>query len=167
MQRGLVGSEMCIRDSFYEMLKKASPMVMQYLTGSTDPIEIKKSESPSKSTTTNPRDAEYHAAWKAKTIHFAFGNEAIISIIQSPYLSSRIIIRDLIGKHGWLITEHRVLDYNCIDTIDYNDKAAVYKNLLNLKGDQKLKDLITENKGMPEPIKASEEEEKKLSLIHI
>eukprot|EP00831_Metopus_contortus_P048550 TRINITY_DN39674_c0_g1_i2.p3 TRINITY_DN39674_c0_g1~~TRINITY_DN39674_c0_g1_i2.p3 ORF type:complete len:127 (-),score=29.73 TRINITY_DN39674_c0_g1_i2:56-436(-) len=84
---------------------------------------------------------------------------------RQPYLSSRIIIRDLIGKHAWLITEHRVLDYNCIDTIDYNDQAAVYKNLLNLKGDQKLKDLITENKGVSESSKSSEEE--KLSLIHI
>eukprot|EP00831_Metopus_contortus_P074955 TRINITY_DN68545_c0_g1_i1.p1 TRINITY_DN68545_c0_g1~~TRINITY_DN68545_c0_g1_i1.p1 ORF type:complete len:169 (-),score=50.92 TRINITY_DN68545_c0_g1_i1:89-595(-) len=56
------------------------------------------------------------------------------------------------------VTEHRVLDYNCIDTIDYNDKAVMFKNLLNLKGDQKLKDLIKENKGIPEPSKPSEED---------
>lgn len=147
---------------FYEMLKKASPMVAQYITGTPETTEKSKTPDSAKHVPTSSiKDAEYHAMWKAKTTHFAYGTEAIISIIQSPYLTSRIIVRDLTGKHGWLITEHRVLDYNCIDTIDYNDKAAVFKNVLNLKGDQKLKDMITENKGLPENPKEKEEEEKK------
>ncbi len=139
----------------YEMLKVGSPMVAQYITGAPEKDErLKTTEKlpPQGSLSASAsalKEAEYHSLWKAKTVHLGYGKEAVISIIQSPYLTSRIIVRDLTGKHAWLITEHRVLDYNCVDTIDYNDKAAVYKNVLNLKGDQKLKDLITENKCVP------------------
>ncbi len=153
----------------YEMLKKASPMVTQYLTSSTtfsNPPEkdekMKLAGEAANMTLGELREAEDYAKWKANVIHLGVGTEAIISVIQSPYLSSRIIVRDLTGKHAWLITEHRVLDYNCMDTIDYNDKAAMYKNAVNLKGDVKLKEIITEGKVIAE--KSAEEKKGELAL---
>jgi hypothetical protein len=77
-----------------------------------------------------------------KTIYFGYGNDTIISISQAPYSMSKVIIRNLTGLHGWLLTKHKVLDYDCLRTIDYNDKLAVYKNVLAIKGDSTLKDII-------------------------
>ena len=141
----------------YEMLKKSSPMVTQYLGGQDKEDKLKHVEA-ANMTPGEIKEVEDYTLWKAKTVHLAYGSEAIISLIHSPYLTSRIIVRDLTGKHAWLITEHRVLDYNCIDTIDYNDKAAVYKNVLNLRGDKKLKDMIIENKDGLEQFKEEKKE---------
>ena len=126
---------------FFDILKKESPLVMQLITGAvekddrTTPTSA-AGETPQKTAlaASNARDAEYQSFFKSKTIHLAIGNQAILSIIDAPYLSSKIIVRDLVGKHGWLITEHRVLDYNFLENIDYNDKAAMYKNVLNFEG---------------------------------
>jgi len=99
--------------------------------------------------------------WGSKSIHLAYEDNTIINIIGSSYLSSKIIIRDIAGKHGWLITEHRVLDYNCLNTIDYNDKAIIYRNVLEIKGDKKFKDITTAKKTVIGLVK---EEEKELEL---
>jgi len=148
----------------YEMLKKSSPLVMQYITGSTSLLEkeekMKRVETVGNMTAGEIKEVEEFALWKSKTVHLGLGTEAIVSIIQSPHLTSRIMIRDLTGRHAWLITEHRVLDYNCLDSIDYNDKAAVCKNVLNTKGDKKLKEIITENKS---PIEQKKECEKEIA----
>lgn len=85
------------------------------------------------------KDVEFPHKRKTKAIHLACGSETIITLIPAPYLLSKIIVRNYSGKHAWLVTEHRVLDYNCLNYVDYNDKAAVYKNMLNLKGEQNIK----------------------------
>ncbi len=153
----------------YEMLKVGSPMVLSSLAGAED-LSASVGRGAEDRARTNRvlaqglsqstaalMETEYHNVWKAKTVHLGFGNEAIVSIVRAPYAESRIIVRDLTGKHAWIVTEHRAVDFGCLDTIDYNDKAAVYKNVLNLKGDKKLiKDIITSGKSEP----ASEEKAK-------
>lgn len=81
------------------------------------------------------KDPDYIALWKIKTCHLAIGTECILSIIHSPYLTSKIIVRDLTGNHSWMITEHRALKYNFLEKLDYNDKSAILKNIFNLKGE--------------------------------
>ena len=68
----------------------------------------------------------------SKVIYIKYGESTIISIIPSTYLTGKIIIRDLLGKHAWLISQHRVLDYNTLKTINHNDKSAIKNNQLKL-----------------------------------
>ena len=65
-------------------------------------------------------------------IYIKYGKSTIISIIPSTYLTGKIIIRDLLGKHAWLISQHRVLDYNTLKTINHNDKSAIKNYQLKL-----------------------------------
>ena len=88
---------------------------------------------------------------KSRAIYLCYGIDTIISIIQAPYLMSKVIIRNATGVHSWLLTRHKVLDKNCLATLDYNDKEAVYNNLLLLKGSSVVKDIIDEVKTVKDP----------------
>jgi hypothetical protein len=143
----------------YETLKGDNPEVMEYFH-STNSEDTPKTAINSSTDYTTLNENEERKLWNAKSVHLAFNNTTIISIVESPYLSSRIIVRDMTGKHAWLMTEHRVLDYNCLNTIDYNDKAAVYRNALEIKGDQKFKELVDAKKTVVDLVKEEEKEVK-------
>ena len=150
-------------EELYKSLKDENPEVMKYLRPpSSEELKIRqKIEILSGTNITKLEEEEESKLWGSKSIHLAYEDNTIISIIGSSYLSSKIIIRDIAGKHGWLITEHRVLDYNCLNTIDYNDKAIIYRNVLEIKGDKKFKDITTAKKTVIGLVK---EEEKELEL---
>jgi len=101
---------------------------------------------------------------RCKVIYFGYGNDTIISILEAPYSMSKIIIRNLTGIHSWLLTKHKVLAHNCLTTIDYNDKVAVYKNLFAIKGSSMLKDPIDGAKS-DQHIKEEELKDEILKLI--
>jgi len=92
-----------------------------------------------------------------KFIHLGYKNEAIITFVQARYLSSRIIVRDLTGRHAWLITEHRVIDG--AENLEYDDNKAVYKNIISLKGSRRVNDMVEGKKSVKEVL---EEEKKEL-----
>eukprot|EP00826_Nyctotherus_ovalis_P059532 TRINITY_DN8288_c0_g1_i16.p1 TRINITY_DN8288_c0_g1~~TRINITY_DN8288_c0_g1_i16.p1 ORF type:complete len:179 (+),score=20.37 TRINITY_DN8288_c0_g1_i16:73-609(+) len=82
--------------------------------------------------------AELHRFWSDNTISLGLGHHTIVTIVKSPYSSSKIIIRNLTGVHAWLLKEHRVLDYSCLNDIGYSDKTALYRNMVVLGNHQKI-----------------------------
>ena len=70
---------------------------------------------------------------KDKVVYFGYGKNAIISLIQSPYLSTKLIIRDITGRHAWIINQHRVIDADNLEGIQLNDSMAVRNNALKLQ----------------------------------
>jgi len=61
-------------------------------------------------------------------VYIGYNDDAIISIIKGPYLKNRITIRDLTGRHSWLISQYRALK----DVQGYNDEEVVDSNALGL-----------------------------------
>ena len=113
---------------FYEAVKKFVPTLDQCINTLME--KRKKSDSISES--------------KNNIIYFGYKNEAILSIVKSSYLSSKIIIRDITGKHAWNIMEHRVIrDLNMSES---NDIIASYINMLELKEYKELKEYIIKGK---------------------
>ena len=148
-------------DSMDKKLSYEDPQDYYYTNFSKDNINRKQNPFESISEFKENNDK----LWNSGTIHLGLKNPrddfSIITIIKSPYLTTKIIIRDITGKHSWLIKEHRVLEYNFIDTIDYNDKVAVYKNAIAIKNDQNLKDILVSNKNIKDL------EEEKIKEIEI
>ena len=113
----------------------------------TDPENPKSffssSSNEGKNSSLNKLSEEEGKGLKSQYVYFCYGNEVIITVVESPYLTTKVVVRDITGKHAWIITEHRAMDCNGIDMIDLNDKAVVYKNILDNKGDQKFLDLYS------------------------
>ena len=129
-------------EGMIEMIKKSNEEVQEYLfTDSSN-----KLKSPVKSTKVDIKEREEAQFLKHRAINLAYEQNTIITLIRAPNLSSKVIIRNLTGIHGWLLTEHQVLDTNFLKTILYTDKPFVYRNALTLKGNSKLKDIITNTK---------------------
>lgn len=116
-------------------------------------LEEDKTATKRSSHSTNSRELE-----SSKSVHLAYKEDAIISVVESPYLSSRIIVRDVTGRHAWLVTQHRALEYDCLENTDYNDAASVYKNALEIKGDQKLKESTKAKKTVSDMLMEEEAE---------
>jgi len=107
--------------------------LMEYL--SPEEIKVEVAELP----TEIKNKEELDNFWSNNTISLGLGKHTIITIIRSPYLSSKIIIRNLTGVHAWLLKEHRVLEYNCLNSLDYDDRTSLYKNILMFN--QKIKNI--------------------------
>lgn len=80
---------------------------------------------------------------KDKIIYLSYGTHTIISITQAPQFASKIVVRNLTGTHGWVLTRHRVLEHNCLESFGCSDRAAVYGSVLAFRGACELEDVIS------------------------
>ena len=129
---------------FYERLKKLGNYVVKNILNKECEDLSKSGEFPT--ALSKSSDKQLLGNLRERTVYLRYKDESIISIMESPHLSARIIIRDLTGKHGWVITEHRVLNFDPMTHLDYNDKVSVMKNIFNLRNDTLLKKRIVDAK---------------------
>ena len=141
-------------------IKKIAPILYEYLEPA---IELTKGKT---SIDKNFEKLDFNVNWKEKKIYFCYNNEDINTLIESEYLTTKIIIRNFIGRYAWLITKHRVIDCNCLNSMKNNDKEAMWNNMIILKGDKNIKDMITGKKSVSEVIE-EEKNELKLKLDEI
>jgi hypothetical protein len=65
-------------------------------------------------------------------VYMAYNDNAIISIAKASYLKSRITVRDITGRHSWLISQHRALKGG---DVKETDEEVVSSNALDLGAD--------------------------------
>ena len=92
---------------------------------------------------------------KTETRYLSYKNEAIISLIKSDYMKSKIIIRDFTGMHAWLITNDN-LNTNTKDKNEADKFTSLsMKKNNSVKIDKSL--LEIDKKSIEERIKRNEE----------
>ena len=73
----------------------------------------------------------------SEVAYFLYGDEMLITIIKSSYLSANIIIRDINGKHAWRISEYQILDDEWSNKLPDDDKKLLGKIIMMPKFNEK------------------------------
>lgn len=144
-----------------EMIKRSEDAMKSYLLSGT----AIKGKSPTKLMQVDMKEAEEYLFLKNRVINLSYGQNTIITIMRSPYLSSKIIVRNLTGIHAWLLNEHQVLGNDFLKTMEYSDRIKVYLNALLLKGDCRLMDIVTGARSASDAAKEEKELKQRLEEI--
>ena len=111
------------------------------------------------------KDLDESRSWKENNIYIGDGDHSIITIIEAPCSSNKIIIRDITGKYMWFLSQQRILDFKNLRDIKFNGEEILrksyigFKENVHTKSDDEINELIDKiiAKGVENDVNIEEE----------